>query len=124
MFVRLRHATVARLATALGGELIGLGRSQLGRFVPLKEAHTGDLAPVLSLRFLAQAHEALGSGASLLVDESLRSAAGELAPTGGTVWFHPHAAWAMARVLTDHVEVTEPPALVGAGSVIAASALL
>jgi len=124
VLVRLRHANVARLAAALGGQLIGLGRSELGRFVPPKDAHVGDLAPLLSLRFLAEAREALGNGASLLVDESLRAEAGDLAPTGGTVWFHPHATWAMARVLRDHVDMPDPPALIGAGSVVAPSAVV
>jgi UDP-3-O-[3-hydroxymyristoyl] glucosamine N-acyltransferase len=124
VLVRLRPATLARLAAAYGGELIGLGRSQLGRFVPLQEAHVGDLAPLLTLRFLAQGREALSRGASLLVDAKLRSSISDLAPTGATIWFHPHASWAMAKVLLDHVDIPEPPPVVGPDSIVGANVTL
>jgi UDP-3-O-[3-hydroxymyristoyl] glucosamine N-acyltransferase len=84
-----------------------------GRFIPLDEATDGDLAPLLTRRFLPRAAAALGRGAALLVSEELATAVREIAPAGATIWLHSYATWAMAKVLTHHADVPDVPPRVG-----------
>ena len=48
----------------------------------------------------------------------LRASAGSLEPTGATVWVHPHAQWAMAKVLEDYANVPDSVAVVWADAVL------
>jgi UDP-3-O-[3-hydroxymyristoyl] glucosamine N-acyltransferase len=103
-FVRLREARLATLAAAYGGGVRGAGGELLGRFVPLEVAGAGDLAPLLSTRFVRAAREARARGATLLVEASLESLLlGEArSSTAPPLWVHPFASWAMAKVLEGH----------------------
>jgi UDP-3-O-[3-hydroxymyristoyl] glucosamine N-acyltransferase len=87
--------------------------------VPVSVAKAGDLAPLLSARFVKSAREAVDRGAALLVDASLVDAVG----TAPAVWVHDHATWAMAAVL-DEAVVPDTPAVVGPGCSIAPTAIL
>ena len=66
------------------------------RLVPVKRAAAGDLAPLLSARYVDDAVAALARGAFLLVDEALSERA-DVAGLPG--WFHPYATWALAELL-------------------------
>lgn len=66
------------------------------RLVPVGRAAAGDLAPLLSARYVDDAVAALSRGAFLLVDEVLSERADVSALPG---WFHPHATWALAELL-------------------------
>jgi acetyltransferase-like isoleucine patch superfamily enzyme len=106
--VRLRPTTLGQLEQAYGGVLRcpdardATRDRPLGHFSPLETAEAGDLAPLLSLRFLGKAVLAVGRGAALLVEESLTNDP-RVAALGGLV--HSHAAWAMACVLEEWAEV-------------------
>ncbi len=89
------------------------------RIVPVELAQEGDLAPLLSRRFVRAALEAAGRGAALLVDAPLAGAVSG-APAA---WVHDHATWALAEVL-DGAIVPETPAVFGEGCVVAPSAVL
>jgi UDP-3-O-[3-hydroxymyristoyl] glucosamine N-acyltransferase len=102
--IRLKTTGLRALAAAYGGEVRGLHSAQLGRFVPLEVAATGDLAPLTSARRVGEAASALGRGASLLVAADLEERLRAVRPTDATVWVHPHATWAMAKILTNDVE--------------------
>jgi UDP-3-O-[3-hydroxymyristoyl] glucosamine N-acyltransferase len=97
-----------------GGEVQGPDRVELGRLVPLEAAGPGDLTPLLNGRFRRAARGALARGAALLVDAALASSLRDPALAGATLWLHPHAAWAMARVLTDHTDGLAPEPRLGA----------
>jgi UDP-3-O-[3-hydroxymyristoyl] glucosamine N-acyltransferase len=90
------------------------------RFAVVSTAAAGDLAPLLAARFVKSAREAVGRGASLLVDASL---AGMLGDAAAGEWVHDHATWAMAALL-DEAIVPEVPAKVGPGCSIAPTAVL
>jgi UDP-3-O-[3-hydroxymyristoyl] glucosamine N-acyltransferase len=112
--VRLR-TTLADLARRYGGETHGDARAPIGRFVPLEAAGAGDLAPLLARRFAKTALAAAGRGAVLLVDQHLRAQA-DVRDCGLVgAWFHPHAAWAMAKVLDELADAPETPASFGQG---------
>ncbi len=89
-------ATLGALAARGGGDVradarvVGVAR--------VEDAREGDLAPLLSRRFVADARAALARGAALLADEALARAI-----PGGAVWAHPNATWALAEVLDDCV---------------------
>ncbi len=119
-FVRLRACGAASLASLYGGDVRGQDRIELGRFVPLEVAGTGDLTPLLSSRFVRMARDALARGAVLLVDATLTQAIQEAAPPAATLWLHSHASWAMARVLASHADVATADAEVGADVVLGA----
>jgi len=88
-------ARASELAARHGGALDpGIEDALIHRVVPTNEAKEGDLAPVLSPRFVAAAKGA--EGALLLVDAAL---ADGLPP--GRRWVHPHAAFAFASVLAE-----------------------
>jgi UDP-3-O-[3-hydroxymyristoyl] glucosamine N-acyltransferase len=69
----------------------------------VEDAKEGDLAPVLSARFVGEGQRALERGAALLADESLKL-------RGERVWSHPCATWALAEVLDGCVAPSERPA--------------
>src|SRR5262245_42835285 len=92
--VRLRTTTLGHLAARHGGRVGAGGELEVRRFVPVDRAGAGDLAPVLTRRFLRPALEARRRGAALLVDAGLVPEVAELAG-----WVHEEAAWAMAEVL-------------------------
>lgn len=117
--VRLRGESLDALAKRLGGRVLGGGDATPVRIVPVIRAGEGDLAPVLSARFVTAAIEAAGRGAALLVDAAVAPRVGAV----GSAWVHEHATWAMAELL-DGATVPEEPAVVGPGCVIAASAIL
>jgi UDP-3-O-[3-hydroxymyristoyl] glucosamine N-acyltransferase len=112
-FIRLTASRLGPLALAYGGRVHGADVGSLGRFVPLEGAGAGDLAPLTATRFVAAAAMALARGAALLVAAELEEAVRAVAPAGATLWMHPHAVWAMAKVLTTHAEVVGPASHVG-----------
>ncbi|MCL2448305.1 MAG: hypothetical protein FWD17_05110 [Polyangiaceae bacterium] len=117
--VRLRGEALDALAARHGGCVVA-GRGEAPRaFSPIERAGQGDLAPLIASRFVAAAREAAQRGACLIVDANLSHAVRE-APG---LWIHEHAGWVTAELL-DEAIVPEAPAVVGAGSSIAASAVL
>jgi UDP-3-O-[3-hydroxymyristoyl] glucosamine N-acyltransferase len=116
-------ATLATLVARHGGTLPGGDGPAPLRLVRVTDAAGGELAPLLSSRFLGAGHGALEKGAVLLVDASLHARLG--APIAGTaqIWVHPHAAWAMASLLDDAV-VEDTPPVIGPGCSIAPTAVL
>ena len=133
--VRLEGRTLLALASRHGGRVIAPSPGAPERIVPVERADSGDLAPVLSRRFVKAAAEASARGAALLLDASLASAFEEAAGRIGdgaqaagrrgvrSVWLHDHATWAMAELL-DGALVPDAPAIVGSGCSIASSAVL
>ena len=123
--VRLEGRTLKVLAAQYGGRVLAEAPLAPERLVPVDEARAGDLAPLLSRRFVKAAREAATRGATLLLDASLESALRANAGGGmpGGLWVHDHATWAMAELL-DGALVAPAPAVVGAGCSIAPSAVL
>jgi UDP-3-O-[3-hydroxymyristoyl] glucosamine N-acyltransferase len=120
-FVRLEGRTIEALASRHGGRVVAGAQHAPGRIVPVEAAGVGDLAPLLSRRFLKAAREAATRGAALLVDATLADALGPArAPA---LWVHDHASWAMAELL-DSALVPDAPAVVGEGSSVAPTAVL
>jgi UDP-3-O-[3-hydroxymyristoyl] glucosamine N-acyltransferase len=70
------------------------------------------------------AQAALGRGAILLVDSELEGFVREAAPVGATLWVHPYAAWAMAKVLARHADAPDAPPRLGADVVVGPHASL
>ena len=94
--IRLRaperlEALAARIGGRVSGDAVVRGVARV------EDAGAGELAPLLSRKFLSDAREAIARGASVLAQEEL---AGELADQG-TTWAHAHATWALAEVLDD-----------------------
>jgi len=80
------------LALELGGRVDpGLSRARVACLAPIEEAEPGDLAPVLSRRYV---QTALRSDAFLLVDSELADAI-----PSGRRWVHPRALLALAQLL-------------------------
>jgi UDP-3-O-[3-hydroxymyristoyl] glucosamine N-acyltransferase len=134
--VRLEGRTLLALASQHGGRVLAGSARAPERIVPVDRAAAGDLAPLLSRRFVNTAAEAAQRGAAILVDAALegafearagRSSAGTLEGACGrdarALWVHDYATWAMAELL-DGALVPELPAVVGAGCSIATSAVL
>ncbi len=117
--VRLPGESLDALARRLGGRVLAGGGVAPERIVPVIRAGAGDLAPVLSARFVNAAQEAAGRGAALLVDAAVAGRMGQ----ARAAWVHDHATWAMAELLAGAV-VPETPAVVGPGCIIAPSAML
>jgi UDP-3-O-[3-hydroxymyristoyl] glucosamine N-acyltransferase len=119
--VRLRApARLGALAAELGGDLAQGVDAELLRIVPVERAADGDLAPLLSLRYLRAGEQALARGASLLVERSL----GAWRPSpGGRAWTCGHAAWVLASLL-DRCEGEPYPPRIGEGTRVAPSAVL
>jgi len=94
--IRLRaperlEALAARIGGRVSGDAVVRGVARV------EDAREGELAPLLSRKFLGAAREAIARGASVLAQAEL---AGELADQGRT-WAHAHATWALAEVLDD-----------------------
>jgi UDP-3-O-[3-hydroxymyristoyl] glucosamine N-acyltransferase len=122
--VRLEGRTLHVLRERYGGHVRVEASRVPERIVPIEQAKAGDLAPLLSRRFVKAAAEAARRGASLLVDAALESALDAAARSGpGGLWVHEHATWAMAELL-DGALVPQTPAVVGEGCSVAASAVL
>jgi UDP-3-O-[3-hydroxymyristoyl] glucosamine N-acyltransferase len=125
--VRLDGRTLPALASLHGGRVLAESAGAPQRLVPVERAATGDLAPLLSRRFVKAAVEASRRGAAILLDASLagplEAAGGRAAASAAGLWVHDHAAWAMAELL-DGALVPDEPALVGTGCSIASSAVL
>jgi UDP-3-O-[3-hydroxymyristoyl] glucosamine N-acyltransferase len=117
--LRLSGETLDTLAARLGGRVVSGGHVAPERIAPVTNAGPGDLAPLLSRRFVRAAREASARGAALLVDASLPDVMGGAA----AAWVHDYAAWAMAGVL-DAAIAPDVPAIVGAGCAIAPTAVL
>jgi UDP-3-O-[3-hydroxymyristoyl] glucosamine N-acyltransferase len=124
-FVRLDGRTIEVLASHHGGRVIRGEQLAPLRIVRVEAAGPGDLAPLLSRRFVKAAREAAERGAALLVDASLEALLGSVPATArkGALWVHEHPTWAMAEVL-DGALVPDAPAIVGQGSVIAPTAVI
>ena len=116
-------ATLAELAARFGGEVrVPPARDlaqridegvEIDRIVPVHEASTGHLAPVLRLTFVEAARAAAQRGAALLVDAGIAARA----PQGHPLWVHPHATWAMACVL-EACEAADTPPKIGEGTMM------
>lgn len=117
--IRLPGETLGALAARLGGQVLGSASTSPRYLRPVGVAGAGDLAPVLSSRYLKAALLASGRGAALLVEASLATAVQESRPR----WVHEHAIWALACVLDDAL-VPDTPALVGEGTRVAPTAVL
>ena len=96
--IALSPRSLHDLAARHGGVVNGINPSKavVRRIVPIRRAGAGDLAPLLGARYLADALEALGRGAFLLIDGVLAEREDVGALPG---WFHPHAAWTLAELL-------------------------
>ncbi len=90
------------------------------RLAPVAKAGAGDLAPLLSSRYVDDAIAAVARGAMLLVDEALavRDDVGHLPG-----WFHPYAAWTLASLL-DFADVPAREAVLGEGCTVGKNAVL
>jgi UDP-3-O-[3-hydroxymyristoyl] glucosamine N-acyltransferase len=117
--VRLRGETLDALAVRHGGRVAYGGGAGPVSVVPVDQAKSGDLAPLLSWRFARAGHQAAARGAALLVDAALVRAL----PNEGAAWVHDQAAWALAELLQDAVVPDDPP-VVGPGCSIAPTAVL
>jgi UDP-3-O-[3-hydroxymyristoyl] glucosamine N-acyltransferase len=129
------QVTLGALAARLGGEVdAGAAELLVARVAPVTAASAGDLAPLLSAR-RAYVEAAQASAAAILVDAAIAAKA-----PAGRRWAHPHAAWALAKILETaapppspdarelaHVDAgahVDPTAIVGAGAVILAGATI
>jgi UDP-3-O-[3-hydroxymyristoyl] glucosamine N-acyltransferase len=110
--------SLAALARELGGELRSDAR--VHGAAPVDVAGPGEIAPLLSLRYLAEACAAAGRGAALLVEGALATDP-RVRALGG--WVHAHAAWALACVL-DRATVELAPARMGSGCTLGANVVL
>lgn len=79
-----------------GGVVKNGAHGVVRRVVPVGRAAAGDLAPLLSARYVDDAIAAVSRGAFLLVDEALCERA-DVASLPG--WFHEYATWALAELL-------------------------
>ena len=126
--MRLPGRTLRVLVERHGGRVLAGEARAPERIVPAERARDGDLAPLLSRRFVKAASEAGLRGAALLVDAALEGVAWTRASRAGAsgsagLWIHPLGAWAMAELLDDAL-VPDAPAVVGHGCSIAPSAVL
>src|SRR4051794_22792815 len=94
--VPLSPRSVSDLVQRHGGVVKNDAKGVVRRLVPVQRAGAGDLAPLLSARYVDDAVAALSRGAFLLIDDALSERA-EVAALPG--WFHPHATWALAELL-------------------------
>jgi UDP-3-O-[3-hydroxymyristoyl] glucosamine N-acyltransferase len=93
---------VAELVSNFGGQADrGLESAWASGLAPIEDAEPGWLAPFTARRFLPIARR---TGAALLVAEDLA----DLVPAGRR-WIHPHAAYALARMLDMLRDVSPPP---------------
>ncbi len=124
--VGLPGESLAALAARHGGRIVARGHDAPRRLLPIERAQAGDLAPLLSPRFVGAARDAMARGAALLVDATLARAV-EAAPLDSldacAVWVHDCAVWAMAELL-DTAIVPDVPAVVGDGCSIAPTVVL
>ena len=123
MSVRLaRPSALAELVALLGGELVreNAGRAAIGRLAPIREAQAGDLAPLLSSKYVGAARDAAARGACVLVAADLL---GDARAREAAAWTHAHAGWVLAGLL-DLCEDAAPPAVVGDGCVLGQNVVL
>ncbi len=100
--------SLADLASRHGGQLRRGAGGVVRRIVPVAQAAMGDLAPLLSTRYVEEGLRAVARGAHLLVDESLVAREDVAALPA---WVHPYAAWAMAELLENADVPAEEPVL-------------
>jgi UDP-3-O-[3-hydroxymyristoyl] glucosamine N-acyltransferase len=129
------EVTLGALAARLGGDVdAGAEGLAIARVAPITEAGAGDLGPLLSPR-RAFVEAARATEAAILVEASLAAKA-----PAGRRWAHPHAAWALAKILETaappppadaralaHVDAAarvDPTAIVGPGAVILGGATI
>lgn len=118
--VPLAPRPLTDLAARHGGVLRNGASGVVRRLVPIDRAGAGDLAPLLSLRYVPDAVSAIGRGALLLADEELASR-DEIA--GLPAWVHPHAAWTLAELL-ETGDVPEEEPVIGEGCRIGPGAVI
>lgn len=90
--------TLAELAAAQGGELLGRDRAVLG-VARAADAGEGALAPLVSQKYLHDAINAAARGAALLINAELLRDPRVRDLASAAAWVHPHAGWALACVL-------------------------
>ena len=103
-----------------GGVTKNAAQGVVRRLVPVSAAGAGDLAPLLSSRYIEEAIAAVARGAFLLVDAALEGREDVAALPG---WFHPHAAWALAELL-DLGDAPADAPILGEGCTIGPGAVL
>jgi UDP-3-O-[3-hydroxymyristoyl] glucosamine N-acyltransferase len=103
-----------------GGVVKNGAHGVVRRLVPVSKAGPGDLAPLLSSRYIEDATAALTRGAFLLVDAALGGREDVSALPG---WFHPYAAWALAELL-DLGDAPADAPVIGDGCTIGPGVLL
>ena len=113
---RLLEDLVQRHGGALRNDVHGVVR----RLVPVARAGAGDLAPLLTARYVDAAMAAVARGALLLIDEALTVREDVVGLPG---WFHPHAAWALAELLDGGDAPADDP-VIGEGTTIGRGAIL
>ncbi len=103
-----------------GGTVRNGAHGVVRRLAPLRRAGAGDLAPVLSARYVDDAAGAVSRGAFLLVDESLAERP-EVASL--PAWSHPQAAFALAAMLESGDAPADDP-VIGEGCTIGRGAVI
>lgn len=103
-----------------GGSIANGAHGVVRRISPVRRAGAGDLAPVLSARYVDDAAGAVARGAFLLVDASLAERP-EIAAL--PAWMHPHAAFALA-VLLDGGDAPADDPIIGEGATIGRGAVI
>ncbi len=103
-----------------GGDVRGGATGLVRRLVPVSRARSGDLAPLLSARYIQDAIAARQRGALLLIEQSLADRSALAAVPG---WFHPYAVYALAELL-DAGDAPADGASVGEGSTVGPGVIL
>jgi UDP-3-O-[3-hydroxymyristoyl] glucosamine N-acyltransferase len=111
------RVTLSALAARHGGA--ARGSATIEGVARLEDAGRGQLAPLLSLRYLAEAVRSVERGAAILVDAALASRL----PSGAPVWEHAEATWALAGVLESCVLARSAP-VTGEGTTLGPNVVL
>ena len=117
--ISVAAATLAELAAAAGGEILGDATVVVSSVARLRDAADGALTPWLHGKYVQDACDAITRGAVVLVDRALAPRA----PRARATWVHPHAAAALAYVL-DRAIVEEAAPIVGEGCRVHPTAVL
>lgn len=118
--VGLTSQPIGRLVDKHGGALRNGAGGIVRGVAPIRSARQGELAPLFSARYAADAVNALGRGALLLVDDTLSTRDDVVGLPG---WFHPQASWVLATLLGEASKV-QPDPVIGEGCFIGPGAYL
>jgi UDP-3-O-[3-hydroxymyristoyl] glucosamine N-acyltransferase len=119
--IEIPPGSLAELAARHGGEVRRGPAETVRRIVALSEvAGPGDLALLTHPRYVDAGSRAAARGATLLVASDLTAREDVL---GLASWIHPHAVWAIAKLLDGASPVLAPPSF-GEGCVVGAGAVV